>query len=156
METITIILCFYYIQAAYGLTEEIPLFDWSSLTEDLQSVPCSSNGHAWACGGASSRHYCQCDADCARYGDCCLDKARASLERRSTALDQSWRCSEDQAGFIYLTSSTLFAHELENMLFKWAYLLGSKYEKFVGFSTFFERQDSLLGFLSGLELWKIL
>ena len=78
--------------ATFGIFEEIPLFDWASLENDVRSVPCELDDggvSGWACfGNHETSARCHCDDNCAAYGDCCLDRAKTRLEERKTALYQ--------------------------------------------------------------------
>ena len=37
---------------------------------------------------------CHCDADCTKYGDCCLDKARQTIQQRTSVFHSNWECKQ--------------------------------------------------------------
>lgn len=73
--------------------EEIPLFDWYNIKEDLATVvsrcPVSMD---WTCNPGSSLKNCHCDQECVKYGDCCLDKAEETVHDRSSTFQDPWQC----------------------------------------------------------------
>ncbi|KAK8783713.1 hypothetical protein V5799_009924 [Amblyomma americanum] len=61
--------------------------------ESLLAGVCTSGEDL--CDSVASSNVCRCDADCAKYGDCCLDRTDGSLtspDARADGARSPWRC----------------------------------------------------------------
>ena len=94
--------------ATSNQAEEIPLFDWNQIKQDILPVldECP-NGPDWACHDNNQQmKNCHCDSSCIKYGDCCLDEAQETIEQKSTSLFNNWSCKSIRYGNNYLYMKT--------------------------------------------------